>query len=129
VPISGFYHRLPQINVAVDAVRCEPFSACIPCSEQKRERALYPRHQIGTPPESDVISVSYPKSSVELMGRFCGSGAEFAIAIRENRLSFGGIALSFAGIGLHACGIRLRRRGLLRRMSVQHCRYAALPCR
>jgi len=98
--------------MAVETVCCEPVSAGIPCLEQKRQRALYPRHQIGIPPESDVISVSYPKISVELMRRFCGSGVVFAVAIRESRLSFGGIALSLAGIGLHACGIRLRDCGI-----------------
>ena len=44
------------------------------------------------------------------MGRFSDSGAVFAVAIRESRLSFGGIALSSAGIGLRVCGIRLRQR-------------------
>jgi len=84
--------------MAVEAVYREPVSACIPCSEQKRQRAHSSGPRVGFLLESDAVSVGYPKDSVELMSRFADSGAVFAVAIREKRLSFGGIALSFAGI-------------------------------
>ncbi|MDQ0439858.1 hypothetical protein QO014_004264 [Kaistia dalseonensis] len=103
---------LISLKMVVDAARRKPVSACIPCSALKPLRALSSRPRTIHPLESDVISVGYPKLAVETKGRFSDSGAVFAVAIRESRLSSGGIALSSAGIGLHVCGIRLRQRGI-----------------
>jgi len=98
--------------MAVSAVRLEPVSACIPCSEQNRQRAPVSRLRWDRHRKNGGISVGYPKVTVELMGRFADSGVVFVIAIREIRLSFSGIALSSAGTGLLVGGISLRDCGI-----------------
>jgi hypothetical protein len=94
--------------VAVDAVRCEPFSACIPCSEQTDERGLFSRHRAGPSLGSCVISVACSAISVELIGLLSHFGAVFTVDFREDKLPFAGIGSLSAGARLHSYRISLR---------------------